>query len=163
MGGALTGIVQWVIEGRRARHERELDAVRAQRERDDAQQAARSLARVAARVMTDDFTRVSVQWETEREADRWYLGEFPMRSQVTPDERRVLAGWLDDDAWITLSYVEGKIELVNDRRRERRAELGEGAVEAKFEDDDREIVKEGIAALESAIDALEPLATREVE
>lgn len=159
VGGAIAGVTQWLIEGRRARHERELDAERAQRADADAQRAASNVAMVAARLMIDDFRRTVNLWKVEIANERWMISALSrMRMRVTQDERRALAEHLDAVAWKRVAVAESQIEMAESMRDvQREQQIPE------FVDRDRGTLQRAVPIVETAIDALRPLAEEDVQ
>jgi hypothetical protein len=138
IGGAVTGVTQWKLEGRRAETQRELEDARSENEMKrthaaaihqgnlDHEQAKRSqlatdaqvtaICRGAARMLIDDFGRAGLLFKTAAEAGSWWPSESTLPPRLDPDDRRALASRMESDAWLKVANADRWITVAYSRR-----------------------------------------------
>jgi hypothetical protein len=164
VGGTVTGVTQWKLEGRRAAHELErtnaaalhqgnLDHEQAERTRLAAEAEIAAVCRAAARTLRDDFLRAGMQFSVAAKTTRWWPMDPMLPLRVDPSDRRTLAARMQFDAWEGVAVAEGWIALLYAKRD---LEVAEKALDISPEN--VAAVNQAMATLERARELLAPLA-----
>ena len=117
VGGGIAGGTQLVVEGRRASHERDLDAAQATRQQAEREAEDTADFRGAARSLRDDFFRTKAILATSLEARTFISDEYFGTERLSAEDRRILSKLLTKQDWVTVSAAWTAIATVDGIRR----------------------------------------------
>jgi hypothetical protein len=117
VGGGIAGGTQLVVEGRRASHERDLDATRAMRQQAERQAEDTASFLGAARFLRDEFFRTKAILATSVEGRTFISDEYFGRERLSEDDRSILSRLLTKQDWNIVSAAWTAIATVDGIRR----------------------------------------------
>jgi hypothetical protein len=117
VGGLLTVVAQLLVEGKRAEHERQVETRRVEHEENQQRDEDAALLRGAARLLHQELSYIVALFRVAQATGTVWATGVERTSQLTADERRVLARQLAADEWDTVTNAQNRADTMMVARR----------------------------------------------